>query len=591
MVSAEPTLEPLPLPGVDKILEELSFGFAVDEFSFLTKTAEEDVALFFPFVMREERTRMALDLAPHQEVLFAFVDAFKMSVVRMPVGTSKTFCMAALTLHLLGKDSTQRGAIVSSTQTQASKVVKMVSDYITDANLNGPLQGIFPHLRRSHREGDPWTQTKLTVERPAGIRDASLTALGIGTAVLGSRFSWVLCDDILSQENTYTPESREKVHKFFEGSILSRIDPGPHAKVVVTNTPWNQDDITYRLENVGWPCITMSIYGDIEITNVDWEDPNNREKLAKLRSFLRPSNTTEGAWRLKAHDPDPKDEKPLWPARYDNAEIEQIRKTRLPQQFAQSYLCKAVDDASSRCKQEWVDRCVKRGNGFDFVHSFNQAQWPQGAFTVTGVDLAAKKKNDTALTVLFTALVMPNEDMRILHIDAGRYTSPEIRDLVIEHHDRYSSCVFVEDNGIQQWMLDMIGEKRAIPVWPFSTGVNKWHPAYGVESVFLLMSQGKWIIPNNGGKMEAPVQKWINECKGFAPNAHTGDLLMASWFAKEGARVVRQNIGYFFDDAGNDDDGVMIFQAGVDRDGLSEADRRKNESEGEDWADRFSAGA
>lgn len=581
MEFAEQVVNEQPIPGVDKILDEINTRFAVDEFSFLTKSAIDDVALFFPFVMREERTRQALDLAPHQEVLFAFVDAFKMSVVRMPVGTSKTFCMAALTLHLLGMDSTQRGAIVSSTQTQASKVVKMVSDYITDTNLNGPLQGIFPNLRRSHREGDPWTQTKLTVERPAGIRDASLTALGIGTAVLGSRFSWVLCDDILSQENTYTPESREKVYNFFEGSILSRVDPGPHAKVVVTNTPWNQDDITYRLENVGWPCITMSIYGDIEISNVDWDNPEKshttREKLDKLLSFLRPSNTSKKSWRLKAHDPDPDDEAPLWPSRYDIEEIEQIKNRRTPQQFANSYLCKAVDDASSRCKQAWVDLCVKNGNGYDFVHQFDQSLWPQGAFTVTGVDLAAKKKNDTALTVLFTALVLPNEDMRILHIDAGRYNSPEIRDLIISHHDRYSSCVFVEDNGIQQWMLDMIGEKRAIPVWPFSTGVNKWHPAYGVESVFLLMSQGKWIIPNQNGKVEKPVQKWIDECKGFAPNAHTGDLLMASWFAKEGARVVRQNIGYFFDDADNDDDGVMIFQAGVDRDGSLSDSRSTNE--------------
>ncbi len=467
-----------------------------------------------------------------------------------------TFCMGALTVHLLGKDPTQRGAVVSATQGQAAKVVGMVANYIEDSQLSAPLRAVFPELRPSGRDQDPWTQTKLVVHRPPGIRDASLVALGVGTAVLGSRFGWILCDDILSQENTLTPDQRDKTNHFFDGSVLTRLDPGVDAKIVVTNTPWNQDDLTYRLAESGWPTVTMDIYGDIVFENTDLTDP----QYAEVAALVRPHATKTDVWRLVEHGEDPGEEIPLWPERFPIEEIERRRKQYLPQQFAQAYLCKAFDDRSARCRQEWIDNCKDEGAGLDFVWSLSEAEridLDPKAFVVTGVDLAAKKKSETSQTVIFTALVYSNGDMQPLWVDMGRFTSPEIRDKVIEHHDRYGSIVFVEDNGVQQWMLEMIGEKTIIPVWPFQTGMNKWHPAYGIESVFLLMSQRKWIIPNDAGKVRPEMKKWLDECRGFNPAGHTGDLLMASWFAKEGARVVRQNYQFFFDPDDEDEGGHL----------------------------------
>jgi hypothetical protein len=551
--------------GIAEAVAAATVEDATAEFMARVALAREDVGEMFELVFREERDQSALTLAAHQRLLFAFVDACQFSVVRMPVGSSKTFCMGALTVHLLGKDPTQRGAVVSATQGQASKVVGMVANYIEDDRLSAPLRAVFPHLRPSQREMDPWTQTKLVVDRPAGIRDASLIALGVGTAVLGSRFGWILCDDILSQENTLTPDQRDKTNNYFDGSVLTRLDPGSNAKIVVTNTPWNQDDLTYRLAAAGWPTITMDIYGNILFENVDLADP----LFAEVAALVRPSAVDPEAWRLVEHGEDPDEAIPLWPERFPLEEIEKRRKQYLPQQFAQAYLCKAFDDRSSRCKTEWIDQCKEQGEDLDFLWSLSpeeRTKLDRRAFVVTGVDLAAKKKNETSLTVVFSALVYPNGDMQPLWIDAGKYTSPEIRDLVISHHERYDSVVFVEDNGVQQWMLEMIGEKTTIPVWPFQTGMNKWHPAYGVESVFLLMQQSKWIIPNVDGKVRPEIAQWLKECRGFTPVGHTGDLLMASWFAKEGARVVRQNFAFFFEpvEAGDEggDLGVHLFGVG-----------------------------
>lgn len=464
-----------------------------------------------------------------------------------------TWSLASQTLMLLGLDQTERGAVVSATQGQASKIVSMVSDYIVDPFLSAPLRLVFPQLQRSQRDSDAWTQTEIVVERPAGIRDPSLRAIGIDTAVLGSRLGWILCDDLVDDQNSATRESRRKVRRSFDGRILTRLDPGNRSKVVVSNTPWHSEDLLHQLEHDGWPSLSMSIYGDVWFQNVDFKLPAFASLLSHLRPTSKQSPAKTQVWKLAAHPASP-----LWPSRYPADEIAKIKRRMLPYKFAQSYGVVAFDDDTTRCKIEWVTKCLAEGNGIDFVSVLEAKDLPEGAFTVTGVDLAAKKKVSSAKTVLFTALIYPDGAIQPLWIDSGQFTAPEIRDKIIAHHERYGSIVFVEDNGVQTWMLDLVGEKADVPIWPHTTGVNKWHPAYGVESVFLLMSQGKWIIPNVNGQCRSEVDEWLDQCRSFNPAAHTGDQCMASWFVKEGARMVAKHRDvYLPDDDG--DTGVMLF--------------------------------
>jgi len=64
-------------------------------------------------------------------------------------------------------------------------------------------------------------------------------------------------------------------------------------------------------------------------------------------------------------------------------------------------------------------------------------------------------------------------------------------------------------------------------VRPFTTGRNKVHPEFGIESLAAEMAAGKWIIPNRDGKMHSEVEALINEMLYYDPKAHTGDRLMS----------------------------------------------------------------
>lgn len=544
------------------------------------KRARSNPRDFFSFVMREETTKVRIKCLPHQDVIFRFVEHFDRCVIRMPAGFSKTYTMAALSMFLLGRDPTTRGAIISAGQKQAEKVVGMVKDYIVESP---ELRLVFPDLQPSDRESDPWTQTKFVVKRPPGIRDPSLTAVGYRGKLPGARLNWVLVDDILTEENAGTEEQRTGVHRWFNTTVLSRRDVRG-TKIVVANTPWHTDDITYRLEKAGWPTLTMDIEGNIYLTNTCSTDLVEGAELPPEGEFdcdeIRPSelhfvgglplSDTKGKpYRLTAHDApeynphavvqervraitngeldtakrewlDALDEVPLWPERWNRAAIDQLKRDyrNAMHEYNQLYGMKCRDDATSKVKQAWIDKCKEKARKLN-IHTYVSKWNPADGPTFTGVDLATGKKKSNGFTSIFTFAVTPDKHRRILKIDSGRYgEGSKIIDLISEHFENYHSIIRVETNAAQLFLKQWARERNLhLPLRGAVTGRNKLSKAHGVESIFIEVENAAWLIPNSmQGDCPEAVERWINSMLYYDANQHTGDELMASWLAREQAR-------------------------------------------------------
>jgi hypothetical protein len=501
----------------------------------LAEEARHDLSKFYAFVMRNELTREPLTPAPHQTVMFSFVENHDRCVFRQPIGTGKTFGMAAVTLYLMGADITQRGAVISKARHQASKVLGMVKDYITEPSLNARLALVYPWLKPSPRQGDPWTQSQITIERPPGIRDASLVAVGVDGAIAGSRISWLVTDDVIDDENTNSPQARDLVQSRFDGRLMARLDP-LGSKAVVTNTPWHREDLTYHLEeNAGWPTLTMDIYGNIRVTNAEGSWLAEAE-----RTMLRWSKTRPGWYRLKAHDPDPDEEIPLWPARYPLWRIQEIRHGKhgqggmLPHEFARLFLCQPFDEGAARCQRDWIERCKKRGVGTTFVSRYDGNE-P----TFTGIDLGIGQKIKHDKTVLFTFAMERDGSRRILDIESGRWDGFTIVKKLISKHDNYNSSVAVETVSAQDWLRQWaLKTRKDLIVRAHITGADKRSLDFGVESIFNELQNEAWIIPcDDDGKCHPEVQMWIDGMLYYQPPpAHTADHLMACWIARERSR-------------------------------------------------------
>jgi len=456
--------------------------------STLCELAREDINAFAAFVIKDEMTGEALENAPMHRAWHALADEHSKCLIWCHVEGGKTTQASVIrTLWKIGRDPTRRIAIVSNTHGQAAKILRSIKLYI---ERSPELHAVFPNLKPS---STLWTGGAIIVERPFVSKDPSVQAFGLHGNVLGARLDDIVLDDILDPENCRTAEGREKVWTWYHAALAGRLTS--RGSVVCVGTAFHPDDFMHRFAKMIGP------------------------ERSKRYPVL-----------------DPETHLPRWPERWSLERIEAKRLDTTPIEFARQFLCVARDDAEARFKKEWIDRCLMRGNGKTLCYGMNQL--PPGFKTYTGIDLAVQQKDKSDSTCLFSIAVHPNGDREVLNIETGKWAGPEIVSRIIDAHKRYLSICIVENNSAQDFIIQFARGQFAVPIRPFTTGRNKAHPEFGVESLAAEMAGGKWIIPSqNGFPVNPEVQSWIQEMLYYQPSNHTGDRLMASWFSREGARL------------------------------------------------------
>lgn len=460
--------------------------------------ARDDAATFIEYVLRDELTGEPVVLAdPMHFKWHDLADKHDRLILLSHVEAGKTTSLSVgRVLWELGRKPSQRVAIVSNTSGQAQKIVRAIAGYL-ERSL--PLREVFPKLRPG--KAGPWTTTQLTVDRHTNAKDPSVQACGVHGSIVGARIDLLILDDLLDYENTRTSAARDDVWDWVHSSLFGRLTED--ARVIAVGNAYHRDDLLHRLER-------------------------NKQMWSTYRF---PVVSADG--------------KPSWPARWSLQRIAQKRDELGPVEFARQMLCQARDDADARFKREWLDICLRRGQGRSLVNALPNI--PAGCAVYTGVDLAVQQHSGADLTVLFTILVHPDGTREVLNIESGRLAGPEIVQRIQQVHHRYQGVVIVENNAAQEFILQFTRQASAVPIKPFTTGRNKAHPEFGVESLAAEMAAGKWIIPSGpGGKLQPEVDAWVNEMLYYDPRSHTGDRLMASWFAREGVRMgsIKAEVGY-----------------------------------------------
>lgn len=460
------------------------------------KLAREDCAVFTRFVLKDESSGGKVLAAPMHGEWHDLADAKDRLVLMSHVESGKTQQLSVgRVLWTLGRDPNTRVMVVSNTASQAQKIVRSIAGYLDRSN---ELREVFPKLRKA--AVGPWTSTQLTVERRGAPKDPSVQAIGVHGSVVGARIDLLILDDLLDYENTRTPAQRDDVWDWVHSTLFGRLTQ--NAKVICVGNAYHREDMLHRFErNPLWSTHRYPV--------------------------LAPDNSSS------------------WPERWPIERIIRKREELGPLEFARQMLCQARDDGEARFKREWIETCLRRGNGRSLVNGL--AAIPPGCAVYTGVDLAIQQHSGADLTVMFTILVHPNGDREVLNVESGRLAGPDIVAKIRDVHHRYQGIVFVENNAAQDFILQFTRYGSAVPVKPFTTGRNKAHPEFGIESLAAEMAAGKWVIPNNQGRMHPEVDAWVNEMLYYDPKAHTGDRLMASWFAREAARAgtIKAESGYF----------------------------------------------
>jgi len=162
------------------------------------------------------------------------------TVILEPRGAAKTTWDNTILLsYLVGKYPDLRVGLMSNTATQAkdfSAAIKRTQESPAHVQIFGNCRDDSKWTDVEWlRAGSRWRQSK----------DVTMYAQGVGGAIISKRFDIILADDILDDENTGTPEAREKVDTWFWKTLKPCL--APDGVIIVIGTRWAEDDHYERL--------------------------------------------------------------------------------------------------------------------------------------------------------------------------------------------------------------------------------------------------------------------------------------------------------------------------------------------------------
>lgn len=425
------------------------------------------------------------------------------------------------TAYRIAKNPSLRVAVVCKVEDLATKIVNGIWSVLTSERFRLVFPEVRPLSKNVHKiVVAGWDRVNPTVQ-----------AFSYNGSVMGTRIDLLICDDILDEDNTRTEESREAMYNRHQNVFANRLtDEGQE---LFLSNAWHPRDALHRLRDEhGWVCHRYPVWRPAH----EWEISQG---LATFVEGNQISSIVGPAGRMMISN---------WPAQWPVRRIveKMLSLAAAPVYFRRAYECEAIDDASQKWRPEWIERCEARGRGLEWCWDLAQAHGEVFRYVVTGVDLATKRpaaRRKTDDSTFVTAGIYPNGDRRLLSVEDGQFSGPEIVRKVEQLYGRFQSIFWVESNAAQQYIVDFIKQSRlAIPVKSFEThSHNKLDPRFGVESLMAEQEQGRWLIPTIPGQPQpVPYQRLRQEMLGYHPAGHTGDRLMGLWICREGLRAGTQ---------------------------------------------------
>lgn len=422
--------------------------------------------------------------------------------VMAPRNHAKSTCFTVVyPLWKIGNNPDIRILIVSNSAMQAQSFLREIKDKITKSQMYRQVFGdLFPPDMKS--PGEKWTDAEIIVRRKATHKDPTVSAMGAGGAILSKRADIIICDDILSLDNTRTVDQRAKIKQWYNEVLIPVLEPD--GIMINVGTAWNLEDLLH-------------------------EQLKNRNYDVRRRyQAVQPNGDV------------------LWPTRWPYEKLMQLKGEVGSIAFNKSYMNEALNSEDSVFKQEWLETAKRYGKDRFMKYKLDYANWDLGKMTVAiGVDLAISQK-DTADNTAFAVIGQTKLGAKIpLWLEQGKFTFAQTQRKILELANRYNpDIVVVENNGYQEALRRDLADNTSLPIVGYSTGGEKYDENIGVSSIAVEFENEKWILPYsteegtdyNREQIDRLVEGMLNFGSG-----HTADILMALWFANGGLR--RLNYG------------------------------------------------
>lgn len=430
--------------------------------------------------------------------------------VMAPRNHAKSTCFTVVyPLWRIGNNPNIRILIVSNSAAQAQGFLREIKDKITKSVKYRKMFGeLFPEDLKN--PGEKWTDREIIVRRSATYKDPTVSAMGAGGAILSKRADIIICDDILNLDNTRTADQREKIKQWYNEVLMPVLEPD--GIIINVGTAWNLEDLLHE-----------------QLKNPNYDVHRRYKALG------------EG-------------NQPLWPQRWPFEKLMELKQELGSIAFNKSYQNEALASEDAVFKQGWLEYAKKIGEHLTFQYAYDPARWTlpvQPKAIALGVDLAISDKDSGDYTAFAVLAELQNGAKIPLWLEEAKLDFASTERKIVELAGRYRcDIVVVENNGYQAAIVRDLQGKTSLPIVPYSTGGEKYDPVVGVNSLAVEFENQKWILPydrsidENGDPPSPFTLKMVDRLCDYMMrfgSGHTGDLLMATWFANGGLRQITFN--------------------------------------------------
>ena len=366
----------------------------------------------------------ALTIKPFHARMIRFQRMHDENLILVYRDAGKTQILTIGTIvHELLKNPDIRILIASKTCGQAETFLRGVKKRLIEPNL--------VEIFGKQVSDDKWDTREINVlRRTSAAMESNVTTVGIDGAVVSKHFDMIICDDLVTLDNSRTQAQREKTQQWFYTELLPTLEEGGRMSIIGTRYHWGD------------------LYGHL------------------IRNEYKDKHLVIPA--LDKHNRSP------WPERHSPAYFEDKRKKSGTIIFNCQYQC---------------DTDAMQGTIFkaEYLRYYDQA--PHGLAIYQGVDVAIGEKQRNDFFALVTIGVDPvTRQIYVLDCVKRHLTFPEQVKMISGKFEKFDPIrVGVESNAYQRAVVQEIRANTAykhIRAFPIFTTVDKETRAHKLAARF-----------------------------------------------------------------------------------------------------------
>ncbi len=211
---------------------------------------------FFPRTVRQ-------DSAPfHEDIWNALEDpSHRMVNIQVFRGGAKTTLLRLFTSRRIAYNISRTILYIGKSEGHAARSVRWLRRNIMYNRMWADTFGL--------SRGEKWTDTEAEIQHGIDETPIWIMAMGITGSIRGInqddfRPDLIILDDVLDEENTATPEQREKIKKLVYGAVKESLSPSsesPAATIAMLNTPHHREDVSVEaLSDEEWTSFVYSCF-------------------------------------------------------------------------------------------------------------------------------------------------------------------------------------------------------------------------------------------------------------------------------------------------------------------------------------------